>query len=70
LEGALLHGNFEENQGPVYMEVTEGYDKWYNPKIYVLLLLQTLYGLKRAAKAFLGATAESVQTHGVQQKQG
>jgi hypothetical protein len=34
------------------MEVPEGFEKWYDPRLYVLLLLQTLYGLKQAAKAF------------------
>jgi hypothetical protein len=34
------------------MEVPEGFDKYYDPMYYVLLLLQTIYGLKQSAMAF------------------
>jgi hypothetical protein len=51
VKGAFLHGDFEDGRN-VYMEVPEGFQQWYNPMLYVLLLLQTLYGLKQAAKAF------------------
>ena len=51
VKGAFLHGDFEDDD-EVYMEVPEGFEKYYDPRIYVLLLLQTLYGLKQAALAF------------------
>ena len=34
------------------MKVPQGFEKHYDPKYYVLLLLQTIYGLKQAAMAF------------------
>jgi hypothetical protein len=51
IKGAFLHGDFEEGKN-VYMEVPEGFEKYYDPMYYVLLLLQTLYGLKQSAMAF------------------
>ncbi len=51
-KGAFLHGDFEEGKN-VYMGVPEGFEKYYDPMYYVLLLLQTIYGLKQSAMAFL-----------------
>ena len=51
VKGAFLHGNFE-NDDEIYMEVPEGFEHHYDPRYYVLLLLQTLNGLKQAALAF------------------
>jgi histone deacetylase 1/2 len=51
IKGAFLHGDFEDGKN-VYMEVPEGFDKYYDPMYYVLLLLQTIYGLKQSAMAF------------------
>jgi hypothetical protein len=51
VKGAFLHGDFEEGKN-VYMGIPEGFDKYYDPMYYVLLLLQTLYGLKQSAMAF------------------
>jgi len=48
--GAFLHGKFEDGQ-KVYMEVPQGFEKFY-PGNVVLLLLKTIYGLKQAAYAF------------------
>jgi Reverse transcriptase (RNA-dependent DNA polymerase) len=50
VKGAFLHGVFEKGQ-KVYMEVPQGFEKYY-PKNRVLLLLKTLYGTKQATKAF------------------
>ena len=50
VQGAFLHGEFEEGT-ELYMEVPEGFEKFY-PIGYLLLLLQTIYGLKQAAFAF------------------
>ena len=51
VKGAFLHGEFEEGEEPIYMEVPQGFEKYYGPDV-VLLLLKTIYGLKQAAKAF------------------
>ena len=51
VKGAFLHGDIDKNQR-VYMEVPEGFEEHYDPMYYVLLLLQTLYGLKQAAISF------------------
>ena len=51
IKGAFLHGDFEDGKN-VFMEVPEGFEKHYDPMYYVLLLLQTIYGLKQSAMAF------------------
>ena len=51
MKGAFLHGDIDKNQR-MYMEVPKGFEKHYDPNYYVLLLLQTLYGLKQAAVSF------------------
>ena len=51
VKGAFFHGQFEEHQ-QLYMEVPEGFEKFYDPTKYVLLLLATIYGLRNAAMAF------------------
>ena len=50
VRGAFLHGEFEEGT-KLYMEVPEGFERFY-PIGCLLLLLQTIYGLKQAAFAF------------------
>jgi hypothetical protein len=50
VKGAFLHGEFEEGEA-LYMEVPEGFKRYY-PMEFVLLLLKTIYGLKQAAVAF------------------
>ena len=51
VKGAFLRGEFEEGAEPVYMEVPEGFKKYYPPN-WILHLRKTLYGLTEAAKAF------------------
>jgi hypothetical protein len=50
VKGAFLCGNFENGEN-IYMEVPQGFERFY-PKNTVLLLLKTIYGLKQAALAF------------------
>jgi len=50
VHGAFLHGQFSKER-KLYMEVQQGFKKYY-PWNVVLLLLKTLYGLKQAAYAF------------------
>jgi hypothetical protein len=50
VKGAFLHGIFEDGE-QIYMGVPEGFEKYY-AKNYVLLLLQTLYGLRQSAYTF------------------
>ena len=50
VRGAFLHGEFKEGT-KLYMEVPEGFEKFY-PIGCLLLLLQTIYGLKQVAFAF------------------
>ena len=57
VKGAFLHGEFEENDEPVCMEIPEGFEKHYAGKgnkigDIVLMLMKTIYGLKNAARAF------------------
>jgi len=51
VKGAFLHGTFDNGE-KVHMDVPQGFERWYDPRLYVLLLLQTLYGTKQAAMAF------------------
>ena len=50
VRGAFLHGEFEEGTR-LFMEVPDGFRTFY-PGDVLLLLLQTIYGLKQAAFAF------------------
>jgi hypothetical protein len=36
----------------VYMKIPEGFNKYYDPLYYILLLLQTIYGLKQSVMVF------------------
>ena len=51
VNGAFLHGDFTDGE-KVHMKVPQGFQRWYDPRLYVLLLLQTLYGCKQSAMAF------------------
>ena len=50
VNGAFLHGDFGDTE-QIYMKVPQGFDKYYASNV-VLLLLQTIYGLKQSAMAF------------------
>jgi hypothetical protein len=50
VKGAFLCGNFEDGE-EIFMEVLEGFEEFYGTYV-LLLLLQTIYGLKHAAMAF------------------
>ena len=51
VKGAFLHGEFEEDDEPIYMGVPQGFESHYEDDV-VLLLGRTIYGLKNAARAF------------------
>jgi hypothetical protein len=51
VQGAFLNGEFEDGE-QIYMTVPDGFERYYDPKKYVLLLRRTLYGLIQAALAF------------------
>jgi hypothetical protein len=50
IKGAFLCGNFKDGE-EIFMEVPEGFEEFYGAYA-LLLLLQTIYGLKQAAMAF------------------
>jgi hypothetical protein len=50
VKGAFLCGNFKDRE-EIYMEVPEIFEEFYGANI-LLLLLQTIYGLKQSAMAF------------------
>jgi hypothetical protein len=50
VKGAFLHGIFEKGR-KVYMEIPQGYEKFYRTNS-MLLLKKTLYGTKQATNAF------------------
>jgi len=47
VKGAFLNGRFQNGE-QLYMTVPQGFEKFYPPNV-MLLLLQTIYGLKQAA---------------------
>ena len=51
INGAFLHGEFDNGE-QIYMEIPQGFQEVYDPDLYVLQLLQTLYGTKQAAMQF------------------
>jgi hypothetical protein len=57
VNGAFLLGGWEKDpvtnkERQVYMEIPEGFHKFFSPGDWVLLLLKTIYGTKQAAKRF------------------
>jgi hypothetical protein len=50
VKGAFLCGNFKDRE-EIFMEVLEGFEEFYGAYV-LLLLLQTIYGLKQAAAVF------------------
>jgi hypothetical protein len=51
VQGAFLHGRFDYGE-TIYIEVPQGFERYYDPMYYVLLLLKTIYGLKQSAFQF------------------
>jgi hypothetical protein len=51
VQGAFLHGHFGYGE-TIHMEVPQGFEQYYDPMYYVLLLLKTIYGLKQSAFKF------------------
>ena len=58
-----MHGDFDGDT-KVHMEIPQGFEKYYDPNVYVLLLLQTLYGLKNAGMAFWKALLQCFYSMG------
>ena len=51
VKGAFLHGSFDNGE-VIYTNVPMGFEPWYNPAVWMLKLLKTVYGLKQAAIMF------------------
>ena len=51
VKGALLHSQFNQNEEPIYMDITQVFDKYFQEN-YPLMLLKTLYGLNNVAYEF------------------
>jgi hypothetical protein len=63
VKGAFLHGDFEPGER-LFMDVPEGFEKFY-PGNVVLLLLKTLYGTKQGAIAFWKKLLEAMYNMGL-----
>jgi hypothetical protein len=50
VKGAFGCGNFKDGED-IYMEVPEGFEEFHEAYV-LILLLQTIYGLKQAAMVF------------------
>ena len=50
VRGAFLHGVCADGE-EIYMEVPQGFERWYSNQ-HELLLLRAIYGLQQAAYAF------------------
>ena len=68
VRGAFLLGEFG-NEEHIYMEVPEGFERFY-PIGVVLLLLKTIYGLKQAAYAFWRKLLEAFWAMGYKRSAG
>jgi len=68
VQGAFLLGEFGTEE-KLYMEVPEGFKKFY-PAYVVLLLLKTIYGLKQAAYAFWRKLIEAFWAMGYERCKG
>ena len=51
VKGAFLHGEFENGE-QIYTKIPEGFEKFWDPNIWVWLLMKTTYGLIQAAVQF------------------
>ena len=51
VKGPYLHGEFDNNE-IIYFKVPQGFEEFYDPNEYYLLLQKTAYGLKQAAIMF------------------
>ena len=51
VKGAFLHGEFDNGE-QIYTEVPQGFERFVDPLVYVLLLMKTCYGSKQAARMF------------------
>jgi hypothetical protein len=51
VKGAFLLGEFENNE-QIYTKIPQGFEKYWDPKVWVWLLLRTVYGTKQAAICF------------------
>jgi hypothetical protein len=51
VKGAFLHGEFENNE-EIYTKIPEGFEKYWDPKVWAWKLTKTIYGMKQAAMCF------------------
>ena len=51
VEGAFLHGEFDQGE-EIHAEVPQGFERYYDPTEWLLLLLKAAYRLKQAAMMF------------------
>ena len=66
VNGEFLHGDFTDGE-KVHMKELQGFKQWYVPRLYVLLLLQTLYGCKQSAMAFWHKISQCFDNMGFKQ---
>ena len=65
-EGAFLHGDFEDEEGTVYMKVPEGFDKYFTGENTVLMLLKTIY--EEYSQGLLEVASEGNEIPWIQEK--
>ena len=68
VNGAFLLGHFENGE-TIYMEIPQGFDRFYS-KEDILLLERTLYGLKQAANSFWMELVECLVDMGFRRSSG
>ena len=68
VRGAFLLGKLS-NEDKLYMEIPEGFEKYYAINT-ILLLLKTIYGLKLAAYAFWRKLVEAFWAMGYERSKG
>ena len=60
VKGVFLHGTFNNNE-VIYTEVPKQFEKCYNPNIWMLKLLKTVYGLKQVSILFWRELLEAMR---------
>jgi hypothetical protein len=61
VQGAFLNGRFGNNEH-LYLEVPDGFEKYYDKSKVVLKLNRTIYGLKQSAQAFYNELLMALET--------
>ena len=69
IHGAFLHGEYHNGER-MYSEVPEGFHDRWDPKIWLWLLLKTIYGTKQSAMSFWTELLKCMKNMGFRRSNG